>query len=68
MADINHDHFKRAILDISANGDNDTLPFDVDNRFIADNQDALAGIAFKFSQELEKGSKKNARNLGPVVI
>jgi hypothetical protein len=63
MVDITLDHFKRAISDISANGDNDTLPFDVDNRFITENQEGLADVAFRLSQELEKGSKKSARNL-----
>ena len=32
------DHFTRAAIDIGAHGDNDTLPFDVDNRFISENQ------------------------------
>src|SRR6202030_2411174 len=63
MTDITEEHFRRAVLDISANGDNDTLPFDVDNRFISENQEELASIAFRFSQGLEKGNKKSARNL-----
>jgi hypothetical protein len=61
--DVTLEHFRRAISDISENGDNDTLPFDVDNRFITENQDELAKIAFKFNEGLEKGSKKAARNL-----
>jgi hypothetical protein len=63
MTEVTLEHFKRAISDISANGDNDTLPFDVDNRFISENQEELANIAFGFSEGLEKGSKKSARNL-----
>src|SRR5258707_15260229 len=63
MTEVTLEHFKRAISDISANGDNDTLPFDVDNRFITENQENLANIAFRFSEGLEKGSKKSARNL-----
>ncbi|WP_213286003.1 RNA-directed DNA polymerase [Bradyrhizobium sp. sGM-13] len=63
MTDITLEHFKRAVSDISANGDNDTLPFDIDNRFITENQEDLARIAFKFSEGLEKGSRKSARNL-----
>ena len=50
---ITLDHFKRAIEDVGAHGDNDTLPFDVDNRFIADNLNELAELAFRFSQELQ---------------
>jgi len=57
MTEISLEHFKRAISDISANGDNDTLPFDIDNRFISENQEALANIAF----ELVKDWKKEAR-------
>lgn len=63
MADVTLEHFRRAIADVSANGDNDTLPFDVDNRFVTENQEALADIAFKFCRRLEKGNGKNARNL-----
>jgi hypothetical protein len=53
MTEITLEHFKRAISDISANGDNDTLPFDLDNRFISENQEELANIAFGFSEGLE---------------
>lgn len=63
MPDITLEHFKRAILDVSANGDNDTLPFDIDNRFLAECQDELAGIAFRFSEELAKASREGAKNL-----
>jgi hypothetical protein len=62
MPDVTLDHFKRAIADIGAHGDNDTLPFDIDNRFVAENQEELAKLAFRYSQELEKGSKKGAKN------
>jgi hypothetical protein len=61
MSYITLDHFKRAIADIGAHGDNDTLPFDIDNRFIAENQDTLAELAFSYSQELEAGSKESAK-------
>lgn len=57
------DHFRRAIADISAHGDNDTLPFDVDNRFVADNSAKLAELGFSFSQEVEKATKKGALGL-----
>jgi hypothetical protein len=63
MTDVTLEHFKRAVSDISTNGDNDTLPFDIDSRFITENQEELANITFRFSEGLEKGSKKTARNL-----
>jgi hypothetical protein len=63
MTEITIDHFRRAIADISAHGDNDTLPFDVDNRFITENQEELAGVAFKFGRQLEKAGKGSTRNL-----
>jgi hypothetical protein len=62
MSGLQQRHFERAIVDIAAHGDNDTLPFDVDNRLIADCREKFATIAFNFSQELAKNSKKGARN------
>ena len=53
-------HFKRAALDIGSHGDNDTLPFDIDNRFIKENYTPLAKIAYDYFFELENGSQKNA--------
>lgn len=38
-------HFKRAALEVSKHGDNDTLPFDMDVRFCGDEAEALATIA-----------------------
>jgi hypothetical protein len=63
MTEITIDHFRRAIADISAHGDNDTLPFDIDNRFIGENQEELAGIAFEFSRQVEKAGKGKTRGL-----
>ena len=60
MPDVTLDHFKRASVDIGAHGDNDTLPFDIDNRFIKDNQDALAAMAYEYFLELNKQSKEEA--------
>lgn len=62
MPKVTLNHFMRAAADIGAHGDNDTLPFDVDNRFIKENQDALANLAFDYFNELEKTGKKNAKN------
>lgn len=62
MPQVTLHHFKRAAADIGAHGDNDTLPFDVDNRFIAENQDALAEVAFNYFCELEEGGEKKAKS------
>jgi hypothetical protein len=48
MPNITVDHFKRATANIDAHGDNDTLPVDIDNRFIAENQNVLARLAFAY--------------------
>lgn len=56
------DHFVRAAADIAAHGDNDMLPFDIDTRFIADNQQDLAVIAFDYFRQLERDSIENTKN------
>ena len=62
MPNVTFEHFLRATADIGANGDNDTLPFDTDNRFVAENKDALAQLAFMYFQELTLGSEQGAKN------
>ena len=62
MLDVTLEHFKRAAADIGANGDNDTLPFDIDTRFIKDKQDELAALAYAYSQDLALLNKKNVRD------
>jgi hypothetical protein len=62
MSGVTRDHFRRAAADIGAHGDNDTLPFDVDNAFIKEQQDKLVDLADGFSCELGKGSAKSAKN------
>jgi hypothetical protein len=62
MSHLRPNHFERAIADIAAHGDNDTLPFDIDNRFISDRRRELAEIAFGYSQELDKCGRKYAKN------
>ncbi|MEO6065614.1 MAG: hypothetical protein ABIP49_07555, partial [Lysobacterales bacterium] len=49
-------HFERAAVDIAAHGDNDTLPFDIDTRFVADKQAELARVCVLFSDELARDS------------
>src|ERR1700719_1477142 len=46
VSNVTLDHFERAAADTRAHGDNDTLPFDIDNRFICDNiADAGANLS-----------------------
>jgi hypothetical protein len=45
-------HFQRAAADIGHNGDNDTLPFDVDVKFINERANEIAEIAYIFYQRL----------------
>lgn len=63
MAAITRNHFKRAAADIGAHGDNDTLPFDIDNRFVKEKQDELVDLAYALSNELAQGNAKRARNI-----
>lgn len=46
-------HFQRAFSDIGQNGDNDTLPFDVDIKFLKDKGNDLAQIAYTFYERLQ---------------
>lgn len=61
MSDVTLDHFRRAAVDIGAHGDNDTLPFDVDNRFIKQSQDKLASLAYQFFCHLDDRTYYKAR-------
>ena len=60
MSGVTLQHFKRAAVDIGAHGDNDTLPFDIDNRFIKENHDSLAIMAYDSFCELDNLSHKAA--------
>jgi len=62
-------HFQRAVLDISAHGDNDTLPFDIDVRFCGDRVQDLASIALGFYEELRNGPiKENHERIAGLHI
>lgn len=54
-SDVTVDHFFKAANEIALHGDNDTLPFDIDNRFIADCKEDLAVIAFQLFESLDNG-------------
>ncbi|MGL4331622.1 MAG: RNA-directed DNA polymerase [Bacteroidales bacterium] len=62
MSSVTIDHFMRAIDDISAHGDNDMLPFDIDTVFLSESKVSVAQIAFDFFERLEKDGKKNAKS------
>ncbi len=61
MSDTTLEHFIRAAEDIGVNGGNDTLPFDIDNRFVKDQGQELAEIAYSYFSELNAMSKREAR-------
>ncbi len=62
-------HFSRAVADVIAHGDNDMLPFDIDNRFIKDNGDLISKMAFDLFSKLEKdGQKKTIEKLNSIPI
>jgi hypothetical protein len=60
MTKISLKHFQRAAADIAENGENDTLPFDMDRRFLEEKRDALAQLAFCYFQRLEKNGVPKA--------
>jgi len=63
-------HFKRAALEVSKHGDNDTLPFDMDVRFCGDEAEALATIAYGFYNELRdsQAAKDNHERISALHI
>jgi hypothetical protein len=62
MPDITLEHFERAAADIGAHGDNDTLPFDIDTRFVSEKKQELARLAYKFFDQLQRDSVANSLN------
>jgi hypothetical protein len=46
-------HFQRAASDVGQNGDNDTLPFDIDIKFINEKTNEIAEIAHTFYERLQ---------------
>lgn len=61
MSVVKFEHFQRAAEEIGSHGDNDTLPFDIDTRFIKDSAGSLSKIAMAFFEELEKDGIKGAK-------
>lgn len=61
MPTVRLEHFERAAADIGAHGDNDTIPFDIENRFVQKCQTKLAALAFEYCQALEAMGPDEAR-------
>jgi hypothetical protein len=73
MPDVRIEHFQRAAQDVGIRGDNDTLPFDVDCRFIRDNVEALSRLSYDFLESQEQFFKlerhgENARKKIAITI
>jgi hypothetical protein len=63
------EHFRRAVADIGANGDNDVLPFDVDTRFISACSEELASLAADFDAHLARKAPNDAdAALGAITV
>lgn len=60
LSEVELKHFLKAAKEIGTHGDNDTLPFDLDNKFIKESYDKLAEIAWKFYQKQSKSGRKQA--------
>lgn len=55
MIKVEKDHFLRAALEIGHNGDNDTLPYDLDAGFIKEKAIDLAALCLNLFQRVETG-------------
>ena len=60
MSFVQKEHCIRAIKDISDYGDNDVLPFDVDNRFFRDKIDDLQNLLLEFASQMDRKQPKDA--------
>jgi hypothetical protein len=59
MPDVRIEHFQRAAQDIGARGDNDTLPFDVDSRFVKEAAAVLSHLAYDFFETQDNKTKNH---------
>lgn len=53
MASVTKAHFHRAALEIGGSGENDTLPYDIDARFVKENADELSELCFYLFKKLD---------------
>jgi len=58
---VQKEHCRRAVEDIAAHGDNDMLPFDVDNRFFKDASEEIVLLLSEFVLEMENKQSKDAK-------
>lgn len=56
MIKVEIDHFLRAAFEIGNNGDNDTLPYDLDSAFVKDKANDLAALCLALFQGVETGA------------
>lgn len=56
MVKVEKAHFLRAAQEIGSNGENDTLPYDMDAAFIKDKAADLAGLCLSFFQRVDTGA------------
>ncbi len=60
MIEVTQDHFLRAAFEIGKNGENDTLPYDVDAAFIRDKAENLSQICFHLFRFVDAKPRKEA--------
>ncbi|MGN7929378.1 RNA-directed DNA polymerase [Sphingopyxis sp. 22461] len=59
-ANVTKDHFLKAALEIGQNGENDTLPYDIDAQFVKEKSEQLSEICFGLFERLEKVQRAQA--------
>lgn len=60
VLEVTRDRFFRAALEIGQNGENDTLPYDIDAAFIRDKSEDLSAICFNLFKFIDTKSAKDA--------
>ncbi|MEM8816505.1 MAG: RNA-directed DNA polymerase [Pseudomonadota bacterium] len=63
MSFATKEHFRRAIADVAAYGDNDVLPFDVDTKFISECSEELTETVHRFALKLETKSDGDCKSV-----
>jgi len=62
MFSVNQGHFQRAACEIGQSGENDTLPYDIDARFVSDQSEELSSICFTLFKKIEARTPRNAHS------
>ncbi|MQT13475.1 RNA-directed DNA polymerase [Segnochrobactrum spirostomi] len=69
MVKVNVSHFQRAAIEIGHNGENDTLPYDLDAVFVKDMADDLSELCFDLFQKIDSlGLRKACKFLSKLTI